>query len=621
MSRALRDTLVRGAVSLATVAAAFLIIPRTPLDGPVGGVIAMLTVLACSWYGGAIPAVLLPSVVLIISRLGGPEPKPLAPTSRELLTFTMLTILTTAVGMAGQYRRHLQKMLHRHESRMREQARALAAARILSCDLTDRVETWSEGVEQLYGWTALEAQGRIIHDLLSTQFPIPIDQIRAELQANGQWQGEVRQRHKNGKELMVFTHWILTHGDEGLPTGIVQVQSDVTDLRAAEAAARENDRRKDIFLATLAHELRNPLAPLSSGLELLSLTHGETPSDQEVLGIMHRQLGQMVRLIDDLLDVSRINSGKINLRRGPVLLSEVIGDAVEGVKPLIEASQHELTVRVAEEPLLLDADRARLTQVVVNLLNNAAKFTAPHGQIALTAERESSEAVVRIRDTGIGIRAELLPRVFDLYSQEDDLHRRTHGGLGIGLCIVRSLVEMHGGSVAVRSEGAGQGSEFTVRLPLVAAAQPDTSPLCVSPLADSPAQRRILIVDDNQDAASTLARLLQTVGCETRAVFDGPSALDVAASFRPHVFVLDLGMPGMSGLELAQRLRAAPAFRDSVLIAVTGWGKDEDRRQTNAAGFDHHLVKPIDLGELRKLVMNPTVEEPLGAVNGQAGQG
>jgi PAS domain S-box-containing protein len=574
------------------------------LNRELGTFIALSIIGVCSWHGGPIVASTLPLIVIVLSRIYAKEPQPLWPTMQEFTMLCVLCTLTASIGLAGQYRRRLKAVTQRHQARQREQSRALAAASIIFCDLNDRITEWTAGAEQLYGWTAAEAEGRTVHELLGTQFPEPLGRMHYELLHHGQWQGELRQRNKAGGELIVHTHWIVSHNDRGDPAGIAQIHNDVTPLRAAEAAAREADRRKDIFLATLAHELRNPLAPLRSGLDILSLEHDRSADEQEVLEVMSRQLQQLVRLIEDLLDVSRINTGKLHLRREQVQLAEVLQAAWQDSASERDGAELQCSLALPLEPLPLQADRARLTQVVMNLLSNAIKFTPADGRIDVSAEREGSSAVIRVRDTGIGISSEILPRLFEMFSQGTELTVRQHGGLGIGLSIVRSLVEMHGGTVEGQSAGPGLGSEFTIRLPLATVPSDERRPQPgAGESAGSAAVRRVLVVDDNKDAAGMLAQLLISSGCQAQVAYDGPSALCKADEFHPHAFVLDLGMPGMSGLTLAERLRTYPKFTNSLLIAVTGWGKDEDRRRTNDAGFDHHLVKPVDIEELRKLIL------------------
>ncbi len=365
-------------------------------------------------------------------------------------------------------------------------------------------------------------------------------------------------------------------------------------------ALREADRRKDDFLATLAHELRNPLAPLRNALQIMKLSDNGGGA-ANVREMMERQLQQMVRLVDDLLDVSRITKGKIELRKERLALATVVQSAQEISRPLIETARHELTVNLPSEPLLVDGDLTRLAQVLSNLLNNAAKYTPEGGRIWLTVERDGSEAVMQVRDNGTGIPADMLPRIWEIFTQVDRTLERSQGGLGIGLSLVRRLVEMHGGSVDGFSEGVGRGSTFTVRLPL-ALVEP-VRQQAEGQQAEASGRRRILVVDDNVDSAKTLAMLLQLTGNEVRTAHDGPSALEVAAAYVPDVVLLDIGLPGMSGLDVARRMREMPRLRDTMLIAQTGWGQQEDRRRSEEAGFDAHLVKPVDPAVLMKLLL------------------
>jgi signal transduction histidine kinase len=366
---------------------------------------------------------------------------------------------------------------------------------------------------------------------------------------------------------------------------------------------RDADRRKDEFLAILAHELRNPLAPIRNGLQVMKLASNDGSVVEQARVMMERQLGHMARLIDDLMDVSRISRGKVELRRGRVELARVVQQAVETSRPLIEQMGHELTLDVPPAPIFVNGDLTRLAQVFANLLNNAAKYTERGGRITLRVERQGSDAVLSVRDTGVGIPAHMLPRVFEMFTQVDQSLERSQGGLGIGLSLVKGLVEMHGGRVEARSDGHGTGSEFVVRLPVVlspAARQPgdeaDRAP------AAAKARRRILVADDNRDSAGSLALLLRYMGNDTQTAHDGLEALDVAAAFRPDVILLDIGMPKLNGYETARRIRQQPWGRHVVLVAQTGWGQEDDKRLSREAGFDFHMVKPVDPAELESVL-------------------
>jgi PAS domain S-box-containing protein len=382
--------------------------------------------------------------------------------------------------------------------------------------------------------------------------------------------------------------------------GVVCYFMDISRHVLARQALAEADRNKTEFLATLAHELRNPLAPIRNSLELLKRPGTDATAQRPALAIMDRQLRHLVRLVDDLLDVSRITRGKIVLQKERVELAGIVRNAVEASRPLIEAANHRLTVALPEEKIWLDADQTRLEQVVANLLNNSARYTPPGGEITLAAQPEAGEVVLRVRDTGVGIPADMLPRIFDMFIQVDRSLERSHGGLGIGLTLVQRLVESHGGSVTASSPGPGKGSEFSVRLPI---ARGRGAPVQVAQRAAG--QRpplRILVVDDNQDSAETLGLLLRKLGDDVHVAHDGAAALAAAARHRPQVVFLDIGMPGMNGYEVARRIRMIPELKHVTLVAQTGWGQDHDRRLSSDAGFDAHLVKPVDLDAVQQLL-------------------
>jgi signal transduction histidine kinase len=381
------------------------------------------------------------------------------------------------------------------------------------------------------------------------------------------------------------------------------LQAQIAERQRAEEALREADRRKSQFLATLAHELRNPLAPIRNAMEVLRQSGGDEQKVKRVTEMMQRQVGQMVRLVDDLLDVSRISRDRIELRREPIELAAVVQHAVEAVRPDYESMEHELTVTLPPQPTYLNADPIRLAQVVGNLLSNACKFTEKGGRIQLTVEQVGKQAVIRVQDTGIGIAAEQLLRIFEMFTQVDTSLGRSRNGLGIGLTLAKQLVELHGGTVQARSAGVGQGSEFVVLLPVLSTPLPPLprEPSGVKPVAT--VQRRILVVDDNPDAAESLAMLLKLSGHEVHIAHDGLEAVEVAAKLQPDVILLDIGLPRLDGYEAARRIRKQPRDKGVILVALTGWGQDEDRRRSEEAGFDAHMIKPVDLDALANLLV------------------
>jgi PAS domain S-box-containing protein len=398
--------------------------------------------------------------------------------------------------------------------------------------------------------------------------------------------------------------------EAGQFVGVVLVFRDITTRRHLEGelqrrtdALIEADRRKDEFLAMLAHELRNPLAPLRNTLESLKLRFAEDPTLARAGGVMERQVAHLVRLIDDLMDVSRITRGKFELRKERIILSVVLGRAVEAARPFLDTRQHRLEMSLPDEDVYMEADPARVEQIVANLLTNAAKYTPPGGDVHLSAALEGQEVVIRVRDNGIGIRPEMLPRLFTLFQQADRVPGQISEGLGIGLNLVRTLAEMHGGSVSASSPGPNQGSEFVVRLPVGSPGVAEESP---DPTATPPANLRplrVLVTDDNIDAAETLAVLLQYYGLEVRTAHDSKHALEIAEVFQPHVIFLDIALPGgVDGYELARRLRRRPGLESVLLIAMTGYGSPDDVQLARDAGFDHHLVKPADPDAVQHLL-------------------
>ncbi|HEX5715718.1 MAG TPA: PAS domain S-box protein [Thermoanaerobaculia bacterium] len=511
------------------------------------------------------------------------------------------------------------------ESRRAEEAQARLAAIVESSDdaiisktLDSIIRTWNAGAERIFGYTAEEAVGR------SVTLIIPPDRLDEEREILGRLTRGERIEHyetlrmaKDGRLLDISLTVSPIRDGEGRVIGASKVARDVTQRKQAEdalqaseqrlresvEALREADRRKDEFLALLAHELRNPLAPLRNGLQVMRLASGDAKAVAKLRDMMDRQLSHMVRLIDDLLDVSRFSRNKMELRRSRVLLADVLSSAVETARPVLEAAGHELTVSLPPEPVHLDADLTRLAQVFGNLLNNSAKYTERGGQIWLTATREGGEVQVAVRDNGIGIPASALPTIFDMFSQVDRSIERSTGGLGIGLALVKGLVETHGGSVEAASPGEDKGSTFTVRLPVLeerAESAPGT-PAEVEPGFNG-SKRRILVVDDHRDSAASMALMLQLMGNEVHTAHDGVEAFESAERLRPQVVLMDVGMPRLNGYETTRRIREQPWGRDMIVIALTGWGQDVDRAKSKEAGCDGHLVKPVNLPDLEKIL-------------------
>jgi PAS domain S-box-containing protein len=501
------------------------------------------------------------------------------------------------------------------ERRRAEETQALLAAivessedAIVSKTLNGIIRSWNSGAEQLFGYQRSEAVGQPITLI------VPPERIDEERRILDRLRRGERIEHfetvrvsKDGRRLDISLTVSPIRDGEGRIVGASKVARDITERKRAAEALREADRRKDEFLALLAHELRNPLAPLRNGVQIMRLAAGDPNAVAQALGMMERQLGHMVRLIDDLLDISRIGRNKMELRRSRVLLADVVSSAVETAHPLMDAAGHTLVISLPPEPVFLDADLTRLAQVFGNLLANSAKYTERGGHIGLVAERCGEDVFVSVRDNGIGIPAESLPHIFDMFSQVDRSLERSRGGLGIGLALVKGFVEMHGGTVTATSDGPGKGSSFTVRLPMVGAVpEPVPAALPQDQRTAAGTKRRILVVDDDRDSARSMARLLALLGNDVRTAHDGLEAVKVAEEFRPEVILMDVGMPRLNGYEATRRIREQPWGRGLIIIALTGWGQEGDRVESREAGCDRHLIKPVDIRGLEKLLTELT---------------
>ena len=524
------------------------------------------------------------------------------------------------IGRDITERKRAEEALRESEARLGGILRRSPAG-ILQTDAAGCMTLVNPRWREMTGLSDAELLGRNILDIIHPSSVAPTAEAFGRLAAGGpDFQIEKAYRRKDGSMLRAQSNIAAIRSPSGEFLGLIAVILDISErLRAEDELLRlagelsEADRSKDVFLATLAHELRNPLAPIRNGLQVMKLSKNNGQILEKTRAMMDRQVTQLVRLVDDLLDVSRITSGKVEVRLERVDLNTVIGAAVETSHPAIEQAGHELTVVVADEPIFVDADAARLAQVVSNLLNNSAKYTPQGGHVWLTVGRENGTAAVSVKDNGIGIPPAMLERVFEMFTQVDRTLEKTTGGLGIGLSLVRGLLKMHGGTIEARSDGEGMGSEFVVRLPVsklvVAGSDRPNEPTSeVVPFA----LRRILVVDDNVDSADSLGQLLEILGNEVRTANDGEAGIAVAAQFRPDMVLMDIGMPKLNGYEAARRMRQHPWGRGMVLVALTGWGQEDDRKKSAAAGFDHHLVKPVDIDALTKLMSGPKCAEVLG---------
>lgn len=490
------------------------------------------------------------------------------------------------------------------EARRASEARRYLAAIVESSDdaiigqtLDGKIASWNRGAERLYGYRADEVVGQPLAKLVPPDHPDEVPALLDRIK-RGEFieHFETERVRKDGTRVAVSLTISAVHDAEGNVIGASKIARDIT-------ARREEDRRKSEFLALLAHELRNPLAPLRNGLQVMRLAKDDREVMERTRVLMERQLQHMVRLVDDLLDISRISQGKLQLRKERITLTEAVQHALELCKQAVREQAHEVVVSLPDELLTIEADKTRIAQAVCNLLHNAAKYSEKGKRIEISAGREGNQAVTRVKDYGIGIARSLLPQVFDMFVQADRSLERSQGGLGVGLAIVKRVIEMHGGSVEAHSAGPGEGSEFVIRLPLVSAAAKSPSSGASAAARDASAvRRRVLVVDDNIDGAQSLSLILAMMGHDVRTEHDGESGYEQAAAFRPDVIFLDLGMPKQNGFHVAEAIRKTQWGQAVTLIALTGWGQEEDRRRSKEAGFDHHLVKPIDPATIERLL-------------------
>jgi PAS domain S-box-containing protein len=497
-------------------------------------------------------------------------------------------------------RRRQEEMLRQSEERFRLTVEGVRDYAIFMLDLDGRVTSWNNGAQRIKGYAAQEIIGRHFstfypQEAIAKKWP---EQELAMAREHGRFEDEAPRLRKDGTTFMANVVITPLYDRDGILIGYAKVTRDLSDRKRVQALEKA-ERQTNEFLAMLAHELRNPLAPINNALHLLALKPTADPTEQWVREVLVRQAGQMTRLVDDLLDVSRITRAAIPLNRRPLDVRRVVRAAVDGSLQWMQARGHTLSVDLAEgQVLTVMADETRLTQVVQNLLHNAAKYTPEGGQVAVSARREDGEVLIAVQDNGIGMDADLLHSAFDLFKQGQQALHRPQGGLGVGLALVQRLVRLHGGTVQALSAGIDRGSEFIVRLPCTDAAAGSVAPMQVR---SSSTPRRVLVIDDNDDAANALRLLLENDGHDVKVAHDGASGLALAREYKPEYLLLDIGLPRLSGYEIAASMRGDPVFKDTTIVAITGYGQLHDRARTAAVGFDHHLTKPVEFSALQEL--------------------
>ncbi|MEO7363099.1 MAG: PAS domain S-box protein [Gemmatimonadaceae bacterium] len=501
-------------------------------------------------------------------------------------------------------RKNADEALRQSEQRFRLLVEGVRDYAIFLLDPDGRVATWNAGAEHIKGYQAHEIIGKHFSEFYTSE-DLETGKPARELLVATRDGSIVDEGWRVRKDRSLFWANVTITAlfdEEHALIGFAKLTQDMTEKRKS-AALEVADRQKNEFLAMLAHELRNPLAPISNGLQLLKMPNVDSATVHGTMALMERQLFHLVRLVDDLLDVSRVITGKLSFTTEPTELSGVIRHAVEETQGAIDARGHELTLSMPARTIVVDADALRLAQVISNLLMNAAKYTASPSPIWLSVERHADQALIRVKDVGVGIAPDVLPNVFNLFVQADNSLARSQGGLGVGLTVVKQIVDLHGGTVSAHSKGLSHGSEFVITLPL--SRSPVATKHIASPDRTMATKRRILVVDDNADAATTTTILLKAWGHDVRTALSGQSALDTAHEFLPEIILLDIGMPGLDGYDVARELRAEPATRDAVIAAVTGYGQESDRQRSFDAGFDYHITKPADPEFLATLVTSP----------------
>jgi PAS domain S-box-containing protein len=589
-------------IPIATTALAFLIrlyFLENTLGSESPFLLFYLPVIVSAWYGGIWPGLLATLLsVLAIDYWYFPVLytfHPLFPLHlNDKFKIVLFVLEGTIISLTCE-------ILLRREQEFRA-IYNLAAVGIAQVDMRGRFLRVNQKLCEILGYKEKELRGKSFLDIT---YPEDRERNSAEFQRilSNKIKGystEKRYIHKDGHFIWVDLYITILVDSIGKPLRTIGIVVDISGRKLAEEAVTEADHRKDEFLATLAHELRNPLSAINNSVQLLDITQDKN-LHKKVVATMGQQIRQMIILINDLMDISRIARGKINLDKKNIMLADAIAAAIQTVQFLFEAKAQKLVVKIPNEPLYIYGDMVRLTQICVNLLTNASKFTDKEGTISIEVYKEGKEVSIVVRDNGIGIPHEMLTRVFEIFTQVNNSLERTTGGLGIGLYLTRSLVVLHGGSIEVYSEGLGKGSEFTVRLPTVNAIPEEQPQLMEENLPAPHHHYRVLIVDDNDASAKTTGWMMESFGHEYKIAHDGPSAIELTRSFQPDVILLDIGLPGMNGYDTCRLMRKEPTFRKTIIIAQTGWGGIEHHKLSKEAGFDYHMVKPIDMNVLNQL--------------------
>jgi PAS domain S-box-containing protein len=611
-----RDRLIRYGWALGIVCLCVLLrLWLEPVLGKQAGLLFWAAILICPWIGGLVPSLIGQTMIWAAQWYWytPPATTPWRPSLGELLFIAIYYHFGSTIGVASDLRRKAQQRASAQQAEansQREQLRATLSCMadgVLVTDAEGRLTLMNPAAEVMSGWTIVESRGKRLPEFFAVHregeehvVEDPLDRV---LHSGQVVHGAVHLTlaSRTGDRIPIAFSAAPIRNERGDITGSVLVFRDESERRQNEQALRNADRQKDEFLATLAHELRNPLAPICMGLNLLQMSGHDPAANAEVCAMMARQSQHMVRLIDDLMDVSRITRGKLELRKQQISLDEVVQNAVDANRPIIDQARLQLIVKLPGHPILLHADPNRLTQVFSNLLNNAAKFTPAEGCIEVSAEGKGGNVVVTVTDSGIGIPADKREFIFEMFTQIDRGADTMATGLGIGLTLVKRLVEMHGGAITVESSGLSLGSRFRVELPMVLQTSGYQTPNETTNSCRAN-KRRVLIVDDNADALASLSMVVRALGSETFDAHDGLEAIESASNLRPDVILMDIGMPRLNGYDAARRIRQEPWGHEVLMVATTGWGKEEDRRRSKEAGFDLHLVKPIDISAVQEVL-------------------